>query len=193
MESNNPHHNSDIKLLAIIFAIVGVIFLALTFLSFKYLKNVSADSWFSDLANKFHALVKEFEESSTSSYSSETNFSTTNSTTNSTSETNVKINSQQTPTPTPAPVCYVYQINGGEFASSKCYYANDYNLLDSYIYSYNRAVSSKNGAEAGMEITCDGSDFFEDNCERHKEQKEQAEKDIEKYRILIVDIIKKGL
>jgi len=56
---------------------------------------------------------------------------------------------------------------------------------------------SLSGAESSMRITCNcrvqqECDFFKDSCERDKQQKSQAETDINKYRGIIQGIIAKG-
>ncbi len=113
-----------------------------------------------------------------------------------------------TPSQTPAPVkkfapavqqaqpvvsnCIRKNIREGEFASNKCYSANDYDDLEYYLQRFNSAVFSLDGAEASMRITCSGSDFFKDSCERDKKEKSQAESDISKYRGIIQGVIAKG-
>lgn len=112
-----------------------------------------------------------------------------------------------TPSPIPAPAkkyttpqqtqpvvqnCIRKNIREGEFASNKCYGGEDYEDLEYYLQRFNYAVFSLDGAEASMRITCSGSDFFKDSCERDKKQKSQAESDISKYRGIIQGIIAKG-
>lgn len=112
-----------------------------------------------------------------------------------------------TPSPSPAPVkksapvqqtqpvvsnCIRRNIREGEFAGNKCYSQQDYEDLEYYLQRYNSAVFSLDGAEASMRITCSGSDFFKDSCERDKQQKSQAEADIQKYKGIIQGIIAKG-
>lgn len=88
--------------------------------------------------------------------------------------------------------CIRRNIREGEFASNKCYSREDYDDLEYYLQRFNSAVFSLEGAEASMRITCSGSDFFKDSCERDKQQKSQAESDISKYRGIIQGIIAKG-
>lgn len=104
-------------------------------------------------------------------------------------------------TPTKAPVvkqnppvanCIRRNIREGEFASNKCYSQGDYEDLEYYLNRFNSAVFTLDGAEASMRITCSGSDFFKDSCERDKQRKSQAEVDISKYRGIIQGIIAKG-
>ncbi|MBI2017753.1 hypothetical protein HYS92_01750 [Candidatus Daviesbacteria bacterium] len=114
--------------------------------------------------------------------------------------------SPPTPKPTQKPVtqpvvkptqpqvanCIRKNIREGEFASNKCYSQTDYEDLEYYLQRFNYAVFSLDGAEASMRITCSGSDFFKDSCERDKKEKSQAESDISKYRGIIQGIIAKG-
>lgn len=88
--------------------------------------------------------------------------------------------------------CIRKNIREGEFASNKCYSQQDYGDLMYYLQRFNSSVFKLEGAEASMRITCSGSDFFKDSCERDKQQKSQAEADINKYRGIIQGIIAKG-
>ncbi len=113
-----------------------------------------------------------------------------------------------TPSPTPAPAkksapaiqqtqpvysnCIRKNIREGEFASNKCYSPQDFEDLEYYLSRFNSAVFNNDGAVASMRITCSGSDFFKDSCERDKQEKSQAEADIGKYRGIIQGIISKG-
>jgi len=90
------------------------------------------------------------------------------------------------------PSCIQYPIREGEFASNKCYSQQDYNDLIYYLQQFNNSAFSFNGAVASMEITCSGSDFFKDSCERDKQRKQQAEQDMNQYRAEINAIIAKG-
>lgn len=91
-----------------------------------------------------------------------------------------------------APSCTTFNIREGEFSSNKCYSQKDYDDLMYYLQRFNSAVFSYNGAIASMNITCSGSDFFKDSCERDKKQKEQAESDMNNYRGTIQGIIARG-
>ncbi|MCL4375126.1 hypothetical protein M1523_04690 [Patescibacteria group bacterium] len=90
------------------------------------------------------------------------------------------------------PNCTQFTIREGEFASDKCYTSKDLADLQYYIQRFNSAVSMNNAAIASMQITCNGSDFFKNSCERDKAQKAQAENDINQYRTTIQGIIAKG-
>jgi hypothetical protein len=91
-----------------------------------------------------------------------------------------------------APTCMQYIIREGEFASDKCYSQKDYGDLMYYLQRFNSSASTYNGAVASMGITCTGSDFFKDSCERNKKQKEQSESDMNNYRGIIQGIIARG-
>lgn len=88
--------------------------------------------------------------------------------------------------------CTQYKIYEGEFASDKCYKAQDYKDLQYYLSAYNSAVFSYNGAVSSMRITCSGSDFFKDSCTRDTAQKDEAEKKINEYKGTIQGIIARG-
>lgn len=88
--------------------------------------------------------------------------------------------------------CIRKNIREGEFASNKCYSVGDYEDLQYYLQRFNSSIFNLEGAEASMRITCSGSDFFKDSCERDKQQKSQAEADINNYRGIIQGIIAKG-
>ncbi len=90
------------------------------------------------------------------------------------------------------PACTQYNIREGEFASNKCYSQNDYSDLNYYINQFNSAVFSYNGANGQMSVTCNGSDFFKEQCEVNKKEKEQAQADMDKYRGIINGIIARG-
>ncbi len=118
-----------------------------------------------------------------------------------------------TPSPTSTPVkksapavqqtqpvvsnCIRKNIREGDFASNKCYSQGDYDDLNYYLQRYDSAKFSLSGAEGSMRITCNcrvqqECDFFKDSCERDKQQKSQAEADINNYRNTILGIIAKG-
>lgn len=115
-----------------------------------------------------------------------------------------------TPSPTAIPVyltpkqwqpvfsnCIRKNIREGEFASNKCYSQQDYEDLEYYLGRYRSAKFDLSGAEGSMRITCNcrvqkECDFFKNSCERDKQQKSQAEADINKYRGIIQGIISKG-
>lgn len=90
------------------------------------------------------------------------------------------------------PNCTPYQIREGEFASNKCYAKKDYDDLMYYLQRFNAAAGSYNGAIASMNITCSGSDFFKDSCERDKKTKADAETNIANYKNTIKGIIARG-
>lgn len=94
---------------------------------------------------------------------------------------------------TPAvPSCTKFIIREGEFASDKCYSKKDYDDLGYYLQRFNSAAFSYNGAVSSMRITCSGSDFFKDSCERDKKQKADAEANMNNYRGIINGIIARG-
>ena len=118
-----------------------------------------------------------------------------------------------TPSPTPLPIkksvpvfrqtqpiysnCIRKNIREGEFASNKCYSQQDYEDLEYYLGRYSSAQFDLSGAEGSMRISCNcrvqqECDFFKDSCERDKQEKSQAEADINKYRGIIQGIIAKG-
>jgi len=90
------------------------------------------------------------------------------------------------------PSCNRYTIREGEFASDKCYAKKDYDDLVYYLSRFNSAAFSYNGAISSMEITCNGSEFFKNSCEKNKTQKSQAETDMNNYRGIINGIIGRG-
>ncbi len=90
------------------------------------------------------------------------------------------------------PSCNRYTIREGEFASDKCYVKKDYDELVYYLSRFNSAAFSYNGAISSMEITCNGSEFFKNSCEKNKAQKSQAETDMNNYRGIINGIIGRG-
>ncbi len=95
--------------------------------------------------------------------------------------------------PEPKEVCYEYNIREGDFKSHKCYSKEDYDDLVYFLSRYNQAVFSYNSAISGMKITCDsGSDFFKDACKEDKDQKEEAEDDIDEYKDKVNNLISKG-
>lgn len=93
-----------------------------------------------------------------------------------------------------APVanCTQYKIYEGEFASDKCYSSGDLNDLKYYISRYNSAVFEQNSNASSMKITCNGSEFFKNQCEEDKKEYDQAIKDKETYKTTIQGIIAKG-
>ena len=53
------------------------------------------------------------------------------------------------------------------------------------VFDYNSAVSS-------MRITCNGSEFFEDDCKQDKKEKEDASDKMAEYETKINDIMSRG-
>lgn len=101
------------------------------------------------------------------------------------------------PAPPVVSNCIRKNIREGEFASNKCYTQVDFEDLNYYLDRFNSAVFSLDSAESSMRITCScrvqqECDFFKDSCEKDKQQKSQAEADINKYRGIIQGIIAKG-
>lgn len=101
------------------------------------------------------------------------------------------------PAPPVASNCIRKNIREGEFASDKCYSEQDFEDLNYYLQRYNSAVFNRDSADSSMRITCScrvqqECDFFQDSCEKDKQQKSQAESDINKYRGIIQGIIAKG-
>ncbi|PJE63325.1 hypothetical protein COU88_00140 [Candidatus Roizmanbacteria bacterium CG10_big_fil_rev_8_21_14_0_10_39_6] len=100
-------------------------------------------------------------------------------------------NTQQAPAQQ-ASSCTQFKIYEGEFASDKCYQTQDLEDLKYYLQRYNSAIFSQNAAARSSKITCNGSDFFKDNCDRAKQQYDQALKDQETYKAQIQAILGKG-
>jgi hypothetical protein len=88
--------------------------------------------------------------------------------------------------------CTDFVIREGIFASDKCYSSKDLADLQYYLQRYNSAVFDQNAAASGSKITCNGSEFFKDECEEDKKQYDQALKDQEQYKSTIQGIIAKG-
>lgn len=109
---------------------------------------------------------------------------------------------QVVPTPKPAvkqqtrPVvanCIGKNIREGEFASNKCYLQADYEDLQYYLGRYNNSVFDRDSAVSFMGITCGGrSEMFQQDCEKQKARKAEAEANMDKYRGIIQGIIAKG-
>ncbi len=93
---------------------------------------------------------------------------------------------------TTLPTCTNYNIREGEFASNKCYTEQDYDDLFYYLGRFQSTQSQLRGAEASIEITCNGSDFFKQSCEKAQADKTAAEADLAKYRSTIQAIIARG-
>lgn len=91
-----------------------------------------------------------------------------------------------------APACQQLKIYEGEFASDKCYSAQDYKDLQYYLQAYNSAIFSYNAAISGMSITCDGSEFFKNECEEDQRNKSDAEAKISQYKGTIQSIMARG-
>lgn len=114
------------------------------------------------------------------------------------------------PTPTPIPTkksapviqpqsqpvvsnCIRKNIREGEFASNKCYLQADYEDLQYYLGRYNNSVFDRDSAVSFMGITCGGrSEMFQQDCEKQKARKAEAETNMDKYRGIIQGIIAKG-
>lgn len=90
------------------------------------------------------------------------------------------------------PNCTNFKIYEGEFKSDKCYDSETLRDLQHYISQYNSAIFTMNAAASSSRITCNGSDFFKDSCERDKDRYEDAKDDKEKYEDKIKGLIKKG-
>ena len=93
--------------------------------------------------------------------------------------------------------CIRLNIREGEFASNKCYTQGDYDDLRYYLGRFSNAQFSLQSAENSIHITCNcrvqqECDFFKDSCERDKQQKSQAETDMNNYRGTINSIINRG-
>jgi len=87
--------------------------------------------------------------------------------------------------------CFKYAIYEGPFKSSKCYNTNDYDALSYYYSNYISAEFSKESAQSTIDFTC-GKDYFKESCKNAKEDKEKAQKDMEKYSTEINQIISRG-
>jgi len=93
--------------------------------------------------------------------------------------------------------CIRKNIREGEFASDKCYLQQDYEDLQYYLGQYQTAQLNLSAAEGSMRIPCNcrvpqECEFFKDSCESDKQQKIQAEADLNNYRSIIQGIIAKG-
>jgi tetratricopeptide (TPR) repeat protein len=88
--------------------------------------------------------------------------------------------------------CTSYPIREGEFASNKCYIKKDLDDLLYYLTQFNGAVATYNGAVSSMSITCNGSDFFKQQCEEDKATQSSAQSKIDSYKATIKSIIAKG-
>lgn len=91
-----------------------------------------------------------------------------------------------------SPSCTNFKIYEGEFKSDKCYDSETLRDLQYYISQYNSAIFTMNAAASSSRITCSGSDFFKDSCERDKDRYEGAKDDKEKYEDKVKALIKKG-
>lgn len=115
------------------------------------------------------------------------NTTTTNSTT--TSEVNIKVNDRVIIPP--KTYCIDYKIDSGEFASNNCYSEDDYYKLLGYLANYNNAKAMVKAEKDSMDFTCDGwSDIFKKACEESKASKKKYESNVEKYRSLILNLIR---
>lgn len=93
---------------------------------------------------------------------------------------------------TPKPACTRYKIYEGSFKSDRCYTSADYKELMYYLDKYNDAAFQYNGAISAMRVTCNGSEFFKNACKDDKEQKEDAEDDMNDATKKIKAIIQRG-
>lgn len=145
----------------------------------------------SDIENK-HINIDNINVEETSSIETRTSPTTTiiinRDTQTNTTTTPVK----QTVQPT-APSCTRFVITQpSDLKSDKCYYTQDYYNIQTYYSRYNSAKSEKSWAESGTEITCDDKDFFGDACDDYKDTRDKANTNMEKYKSLILELIKKG-
>lgn len=91
-----------------------------------------------------------------------------------------------------SPSCEQFTIYEGKFKSDKCYAQKDYNELVYYLKQYNGAIYDQNSAARGSQITCNGSDFFADECEEDKAQYEAALAKQAELEPIIFGIIERG-
>ena len=116
------------------------------------------------------------------------------STTTSTSEVDIKMNNNVVTPPKhipPKTYCINYIIDSGEFESSKCYQTDDYNKLLDYLMKYANAKAMVKAEDGSIDFTCDGwSDIFKEACEESKESKKKYEAEVEKYRSLILNLVR---
>ncbi|MBP9691231.1 hypothetical protein KBD81_04085, partial [Candidatus Woesebacteria bacterium] len=88
--------------------------------------------------------------------------------------------------------CQQLKIYEGEFASDKCYSAQDYKDLQYYLQAYNGAINSYNGSVARINIVCNGSEFFKNNCTEAQAEKTDSEGKISQYKGMIQSIMSRG-
>ena len=113
----------------------------------------------------------------------------TNTNSTSTSEVNIKVNDRVITQP--KAYCIDYKIDSGEFASSRCYSEDDYYKLLDYLANYSQAKAMVTAEKESIDFTCGGwSDIFKKACEESKVSKKKYESNVEKYRSLILNLIK---
>lgn len=117
--------------------------------------------------------------------------STNNSNAKSTSSVELKIDYGPSASPGQIKTCYKYTIYEGPFRSSKCYSNEDYFALSHYVSKYEGAELSKESAESTIKFTCN-KEYFKVSCENAREQRDKAEKDMERYSKEINQIIARG-
>lgn len=89
------------------------------------------------------------------------------------------------------PTCYKYAL-GDPFNVTKCYLYDDYANLISAYNGYDGTDTRIGYIKKSIEITCDGSDFFKDSCDRNKDSLKDAENDKDEYEKEILSIIPRG-
>jgi len=99
--------------------------------------------------------------------------------------------------PEPEPKCYDLEIDEGEFKSDKCYSWDDYVDLRGYLADLRTAELKLHSAESRIDMTCDCDteqqcEFFKDSCEDAKEDKADAEDDIDRLEGKIETLISRG-
>jgi len=119
----------------------------------------------------------------------EENSVTTSTNSTFTSEVNIKMN-EKVITPVKS-YCIDYKIDSGEFASKDCYSEDDYYKLLDYLAKFSNAKAMVTAEKTSIDFTCDGwSDIFKKVCNESKTAKKKYEADVEKYRSLILSLIK---
>lgn len=95
------------------------------------------------------------------------------------------------------PVCYRVEVKEGEYKSNKCYTWDDHAELKRYVFELYSNTMSLESAERRIEMTCEvdseqARNFLKDSCEDAREDKKEAEDNIEKYENKIKEMVSKG-
>jgi len=91
----------------------------------------------------------------------------------------------------PGPTYYKYSV-GDPFNVTKSYVYDDYvkimSAYNGYVGVNNMIPYTKNA----IKMTCDGSDFFADSCERNKKRLKEEEAEKDRYEAQVWSIFSKG-